>query len=81
MSARPAKAPSRMATADCAIQLDDRRGFGLQQHVVEDHDLAPVRGSAWGACACTAAIAAWSVYGPMRLDDNALSTNFDPSAI
>ena len=33
----------------CAVQLDNRRGFGLKQHVIEDDDLAPVRSVGVGA--------------------------------
>ena len=52
-----------------AVQLDDRRRIGAQQHVVEADDLRPVgRGRASRASACTAAIAACSVYGPNRRD-------------
>ncbi len=66
---------------DGAVQLDDRRRVRAQQHVVEPDDLRPVGRGRVGASACTAAIAACSVYGPNRRDASARSTSVDPSAI
>ena len=78
----PASGPSRIATA--TARFSSTTGDGLSRAAARRR--APTicaqsvaRGV--GASACTAAIAACSVYGPNRRDDSARSTSAVPSAI
>ena len=81
ISARPAAGPSRIATATARFSSTTGDGSARASTSYSPTICAQSVAAALGASACTAAIAAWSVYGPNRRDDSARSTSADPSAI
>ena len=64
-----------------AIERHDRSGGDALEHLVELLDLRPVGRLGGGASSWTAAMAAWSWYGPTGPTGRAASTSSMPSAI
>ena len=81
MSASPAAGPSRMATATARLRATTGEASARSSTSYSATIWRQSVASAAGASACTAAIAACSVYGPNRRDVIARSTSAAPSAM
>jgi len=81
MSTRPASGPSRMASATARFSSITGEGSARRSTSYRPTICVQSVAAAVGASACTAAIAACSVYGPKRRDASARRTRATPSAI